>query len=104
MEYTVDLGAQVGALAADEELGDRLLTALERLDGLVAAPVTGQNTRTCVLSATFCVSARDALEAVHIATVAMRTALSGSGVPEDARFVEIRIVEEQDDAPEASLS
>ncbi len=103
MEYTVHVGAQVGALTADELLGDRLLTALEHLaaQGRLTGPVTGQNTATGVLGATFCVAAADAHMAADVAGYAFRRALLVALVPDDVRIVEIEVHEEHEEAATA---
>ena len=100
MEYTVHLDARVGALARDEDLSDRLLTALEELESRqqLAAPVTSQNTATDVVGATFCVTALDADDAAVLATSLFQEALQGIGVPTPAHLASLQVEEDHEEA------
>lgn len=95
----MDVGALVGALAEDDLLGDRLLTALEA-DLRVAGAAVLQNSETGLVSATFCVSAPDAGEAAAITTDAFRSALHIGGAP-DAHLKEIQVTEDHEEAATA---
>jgi len=100
MEYTVDLGAQVGALTGDELLGDRLLTALEH-DPRVAGAATLQDSETGVVSARFCVQAVDAEQAWAVGAAAFRAALQEAGVQGQPNLTEILVEEYHEEAAAA---
>lgn len=93
----------MGALTEDDLLGDRLLTALEEMEAAhrLAAPVTGANTATGIVSATFCVTATDAYDAATRATALFREALKAAGVPGDAHLEELTVTEDHEEAATA---
>lgn len=97
MEYVVNLHACVGADAANEDLGDRFLSALEN-HRQVMGPAVGQNTATGILSATFDVEASSADVAAQIARDAFCDALSLIGLGKSPRFTDIHVSEEREEA------
>lgn len=103
MEYTVQAGAQVGALIQDELLSDRLLTALEEFEqtGRLVGPVTGANTATCIVDAIFCVIADEADAAAALGSAIFREALKGAGVPGTAHIEWVRVQEDHEEAATA---
>ncbi len=100
VDYTVHLDAQVGVLSREEEVGDRLLTALEQLEGQrqLAAPVTSQNSETGVLGATFCLTALDASDAAVRGSLLFQRALSGIGVTTPVHIASLQVEEEHEEA------
>ena len=103
MYHTIHLSARVGALAADPDLADRLLTELENLAASwrLSGPVTAQNMAAGTASAVFCVDdAPSATEALAQAQAAFAEALAGATaqaitVPV---YTEIQAVEEHEEA------
>lgn len=96
MEYVADLSAWVGDLAEDEDLGERVMMALEGHPE-VLGPAVSQNLALGILSATFNVEAPSADVAVRIARDAFREAMIGAGL-EEARFTEMHVCEEREEA------
>ena len=103
MYHTIHLTARVGALAADPDLADRLLTELERLEtsGRIAGPVAAQDLAAGTASAVFCIdNAPSATEALTLAQKAFAEALAAATkqavtVPV---YTEIQAVEEHEEA------
>lgn len=103
MHHTIRLTARVGAVAADPDLSDRLLTELERLEraGRLAAPVTSQDLTAATVGATFCVDgAPSALDALAQAREAFADALAAATnqVVTDPVYAEIQVAEEHEEA------
>ncbi len=100
MEYTVHLDAQVGVLSRDEDLSDRLLTALEEMETKhrLAAPVTSQNAATGIVGATFCVSALDAGGGAALAASLFQEALQDIGVATPAHLESLQVEEDHEEA------
>ena len=79
MEYTVELVVRAGPTGADPDLGDRLLSALERRPRL-AAPVVSQDMASGRVSVTCCVEAADAWQAGAVVCDEVLAALAEEGV------------------------
>ncbi|MBX6378428.1 MAG: hypothetical protein IRY95_07755 [Clostridia bacterium] len=103
MYHTIRLTARVGALAADPDLSDRVLTELERLEraGRIAAPVVSQDMVDGTLGATFCIdglpSALDALARARDA-FAEALAVATNHAVTDPVYAEIQVIEEREEA------
>lgn len=103
MYHTIHLSARVGALAADPDLSDRLLTELERLAaaGRLAGPATGQDLATGTASAVFSIdNAPAATEALALAQKAFAEALAAAASPAITipDYTEIQVAEEHEEA------
>lgn len=101
--HTIHLTARVGALAADPDLADRLLTELERLEAArrLSAPVTAQNQATGTTGAGFCIdnapSAAAALTTAQAAFAEALAAATGRAVTAPV-YTEIQATEEHEEA------
>ncbi len=95
LEYAVDVSAYIGDAAAEMELGDRLLTALENR---VAGPAVSQHSNSGIVSATVCVMDTDPLSAARKAFNELVEALRIAGVEGKVRLVELQVVEEHEEA------
>lgn len=101
--HTIHLTARVGALAADPDLADRLLTELERLEAAsrLAGPVTDQNSATGTAGAAFCIddapTAATALAAAQAAFAEALAAATGQAITVPV-YTEIQAIEEHDEA------
>lgn len=101
--HTIHLTARVGALAADPDLADRLLTELERMEAAhrLAAPVTVQDSAAGTAGAAFCIdetpTAAAALAVGQAAFAEALAAATGHSVTAPV-YTEIQAIEEHEEA------
>ncbi|MHB9146658.1 MAG: hypothetical protein ACYC5Y_15185 [Symbiobacteriia bacterium] len=103
MYHTIHLTARMGALAADPDLSDRLLTELERLAAAhrLSAPVAAQDLDGGTAGAVFCIDdAPGAAEALDLARKAFAEALAGATAQAVTApvYTEIQVTEEHEEA------
>lgn len=101
MEFRVDVTAKVGEAARDDDLGSRILAALEEAG--VFASVASQNTETGTLDAVLYLQTKDAYGAATLARDFFQQALVRAGFSGVAELLELHVTEAEQEEEAAAV-